>query len=127
MYTLNAHNNPSGNLKDPKFLTIINVLEHLGHAEQYQKSIKLINATEAFAEKHCDGYLGSADIILGKLNLVVYCKNPALAQKKYLSMLKNGELTLDKNNGGDPFFQYTYLGESDPYGLFFEFLDAKGF
>jgi len=127
MYNLNAHNNPSGNLEQPKFLTIITVLEHLGLVEQFETCTKLINAIEVIADDHCDGFLSSADIIIGQLHLVVNCKDPEQAQKVYLSMLENGEINLAKNKDGSPFYQYTYLGESDPYGLFFDFMDAKGF
>lgn len=127
MYNLNAHNNPSGILEQPKFLTIVMVLEHLGLDKQFEKSIGLIKTVEVFAENNCAGSLSSADIILGKLHLVVHCKDPKQAQKIYLSMLENGEINLAKNNDGSPFYQYTYLGVSDPYELLFDFMDAKGF
>jgi len=126
MYTLNAHNNPSGNLKNPKFLTIIHDLEYLGLTERFEAGIKIISTIEPFAEAQTKVSLSSADIILGQLHLVLYCKQPDQAQKDLLSMLQNGEINL-KDNYGAPFRLYTYLGESDPYGLLLEFLDAKGF
>ncbi|MGB8409053.1 MAG: hypothetical protein WCE58_03990 [Gallionella sp.] len=127
MYTLNAHNNPSGNLENPKFLTIIVDLENLGLAEQFEMGIKIIDKIEVFAEEHTKGFLSYADIILGQLHLVLYCKQPDLAQKELLSMFENGEIKLTNSDDDAPFYQYTYSGESDPYGLLFEFLDAKGF